>query len=208
MLMLSGFYFTQAQFVKGDKYLSGSFSGHMNDQDINDQDGVESYSINFAPSFYRFKTDKKATGFKILLGFNYSKQFTPSNTMRSRYGNIGAGLFSQNYFGLGKGFFMVIEKGVNGTFSLGSNDILSMPTSNSDFTAYSVNLYLTPGVGYKLTDRLLVGLNLNSILSIGYAHTVIKSSSSTVKNDALNISSGLNNTSVGNVGITFGWKIK
>jgi hypothetical protein len=48
-----------AQFAKGEKYLSGSFSGYMNDYDINDHDGMESYSISFAPAFSNLSQPKK-----------------------------------------------------------------------------------------------------------------------------------------------------
>ena len=197
-----------AQFTIGEKYLSGAIAGHLADLDLNDNDGVESYSIHFSPAIHTFRSDKKAFGIKALLGYQYGKSSTPTAVTKHRQGTIGAGLFWQNYINLNKGFYLVMEKGFNGAFISGSDDVISGPVSDADITAYNINLYLTPGIGYKLTNRLIVGLNLNNILAIGYTHSVNKTATSKSKSDALSVFSGLNNTNLGSVGINFGWKLK
>jgi hypothetical protein len=74
-----------AQFAKGEKYLPGSFSGYMNDYDMNDHDGMESYSISFAPAFSKFVSAKKAVGLKILVGYQYNKIYSLILTGRDQH---------------------------------------------------------------------------------------------------------------------------
>jgi hypothetical protein len=199
---------TNAQFTKGEKYLSGFFSGSLQENDLNDNNGVESFNLFLSPSFHKFKTDKKASGFKILIGFNQFIYYNSPTITRQRMGTVGAGLFSQNYVNLNKDFYLVLEKGFSGAISFGNNKTLTVPTSSYDLTSYNVNLYLTPGIGYKLTDRLIIGLNFSNALSLSYTHSVTEYPSGKSRTDALNFLSSLNNTSLGSVGINFGWRLK
>jgi hypothetical protein len=196
-----------AQFSKGEKYLSGSFSGQVNDYDLNDHAGTDSYSISFAPAFSRFVSAKKAVGLKIMAAYQYSKAYNPDITTQ-RSTQFGLGIFSQNYLNLNKGFYLLLEKGISGIVGLGSNDIANNPAASSDLTQYSLGIYLAPGIGYKLSDRLIIGLNLGSIISANYTHSKIKYPNYSAKNDALQVFSSLNNINLGSVGITFGWKLK
>jgi hypothetical protein len=144
---------------------------------------------------------------KILAGYQYNKIYSP-DINRQRSTQFGLGVFSQNYLNLNKDFYLFLEKGMSGSVSLGSNDIINNPAASSDITTYSLSLYLTPGIGYKLSDRLIIGLNLGNIISANYTHSKIKYPASSAKNDGFLLSTSLNNINVGNVGITFGWKLK
>lgn len=209
LFILSGFFvcIADAQFTKGEKYLSGSFYSHFNDYDLNDHDGTESVSILFSPSFSKFVSGKKAIGLKVNTGYQYGKMYS-SDTTRSTLGQLGVGVFSQNYLDLKKGFYLLLEKGITGNVALSHINVINAPSANSDLTSYSLSVYLTPGIGYKLSDRLIVGLNLGSIISAGYTHTKVKYTTSTARINSLQVFSSLNNINLGSVGITFGWKLK
>jgi hypothetical protein len=200
-----------AQFSAGDKYLSGSFSAGWakNTPSNNEQ---KQFNLAFSPAFTKFKTDKKATGFRILTMYGESKSTNGVNTQKLNQYGLGAGVFSQNYFPLGKGFYFFAEKGIEATYANAKVTQSSLPSNEVLTQGYSASIYLKPGIGYKLTNRLLLNLEFANILNLTYGHSktenTVGATKTVDKNTSLNFGSSLNNISLGDLGITFAWKLK
>jgi len=200
-----------AQFSAGDRYLSGSFSAGWakNNPSNNEQ---KQFNIAFSPAFTKFKTDKKASGFRLLTMYGENKSTSGSNTQKTNQYGLGASIFSQNYFSLGKGFYFFAEKGIRASYSNAKTTQSAFASNKIVTEGYSASIYLKPGVGYKLTDRLLLNLEFGDILNLGYGHTKTENTTGAVKtvdkNTSVNLASSLNNLSLGDLGITFAWKLK
>lgn len=201
-----------AQFKAGDRYLSGSFSFNGGKSEQSSSYNTKQFNIGFSPSFTKFKTDKKASGFKLFAGYGENKNISGSNTQSTDQVNLGAGIFSQNYFSLGNNFYFFLEKGISTGYSWSKTKESAFATNKVISTGYSATLYLKPGVGYKLTDRLIVNLNFMDFAALTYGHsnteTTTGTTTTTMKNNSFGLSSGLSNVSLGDLGITFGWRLK
>ncbi|HEX6914437.1 MAG TPA: hypothetical protein VF145_04310 [Chitinophagaceae bacterium] len=216
LLMLPVFAFVtsaRAQFTKGDRYLGGYASFNYSNDDLNTSNGQKNFYIAFSPSFTRFKTDRKATGFRFTLGYENNKtKFTFGEQKREDW-LAQAGLFGLRIFPLGKGFYLSTEAGGNIGYRNSNNTTVAAPGDRDKRNEYNVNGYFTPGLGYKLTDRLVLGVNLNSVVGIGYSHVESRytnPSGVTTKQqaDRLSLFSSLNNTTVGQLGFSFMWKLR
>ncbi len=202
---------TNAQFSAGDKYLSGSFSTgwSKNNPSNNEQ---KQFNIAFSPAFTKFKTDKRASGFRLLTMYGESKSISGSNIQKTNQYGLGAGVFGQNYFSLGKGFYFFAEKGIRASYSHSKVSQSAFASNVIVTQGYSASIYLKPGVGYKLTDRLLLNLEFGDILKLGYGHSKTENTTGATKtvdkNTSINLGSSLNNMSLGDLGITFAWKLK
>ncbi len=200
-----------AQFSAGDKYLGGSFSaGWANNKPGNNEQ--KQFNIGFSPSFTKFKTDKKAVGFKLITLYGENKSISGINTQKLTQYGLGAGVFSQNYFTLGKGFYFFAEKGIEATYAHSKATQSAFANNEIVTQGYSASIYLKPGVGYKLTDRLLLNLEFGNIIDLTYGHSKTENKTGTTttteKNNSLSFGSSLNNISLGDLGITFAWKLK
>lgn len=194
-----------AQFTQGDKYLSGSVSFNLNKTETSTGIDQKQLFIGFSPSFTKFKTTKKAAGFRLFASYGRSTFVNQFNTSEIHQQGIGLGVFSQNYLLLGKGFYLLAEKGIK------LNYLLSKTLPDNRSTEYSATLYVTPGIGYKLSNRLLINLEFNDLINVSFTHqkNVNNNSSTPVVSHGNYFSffSGLNNGSLGNLGINFGWKL-
>lgn len=202
-----------AQFTKGDKYLGGSFQFKITDQDVSDNSSTDDLSIFISPSFTKFKSDRRATGFRLITGYQYNKNNNGGVHSEFSGWHLGAGIFAQRYLLLGKGFFLAGEYGANLATFMGQTEFtIPTPPITIDVDTYTLSLYFTPHLGYKLSERLLIGLNFSNIAAIDVVHHRYKNQSSTgtsrFKNTSMNLSSSLNNTSLGNLAINFAWKLR
>lgn len=213
MLMVVGGYFTQAQYAKGDRYLGGSASIYHSKEEFGN-DKRRSIGFNIAPSFMKFKTEKFALGFKVSGIYDNTKNESVAGTVSGNSYGIGAGIFGFHVLPIGKGFFLAAETGINGGYIKGKTD--NRPVNNIMFEASEVNVagYITPSLGYKITNRLIVGVNFANLLRLGYSSgkqeitNFATNTTTTAKRSGINLTSNFNNTSVGQLGITFGLKLK
>lgn len=201
---------SHAQFSKGDKYLGGVVAIHVSENEYSTS-GNKSFSATLAPSFTRFKSERRASGFKLAAGYYKSKFGIPGNPSEISGWNFGAGLLWQRYLLLGKGFYLVGEYGFNGTY--GTRNTSQTNTSfSSDSESYGVNFYLTPGFGYKISNRLLMGLSFSNVALIHYTHEKNTDNNggiiSKTSNNNYGFSSSVNTYALSNLGLNFAWKLK
>jgi hypothetical protein len=117
----------------------------------------------------------------------------------------------KEYTPLGKNFYFSLEKGVLGDVSWGKNINSSVPDTRSKFDGYSLTAYLTPAIGYKLTNRLIASISLNDIVELGYNHqkdeNTVSGVTTVTKTNGFSLGSSLATGPIGNLGFTLGWKI-
>lgn len=201
----------KAQFSAGDRLLGGSVS-------FNGQKGTPSgsdskqFNFGIAPSFTHFKSATKADG--VRFNVNYGEQKIVTGVNYQKADNLGLGLtfFNQRYFTLGKGFYFLVEKGITAGYTFSKVRQSAFAINEIKTQGFSGTLYLRPAVGHKITDRLFINLDLGNLAALTYGHTktenTVGSTTTTDKNDAVSFYSTLNNLSLGDVAITFAWKLK
>ncbi len=201
-----------AQFKAGETYLTGSVSLNSDKTTSPSSPDIKSFGFEFSPAFIKFNTDKKATGFRFISGYSKSNTTFGITLQEAKQYTIGAGIFAHQYYSLGNNFYFLLEPGASFTYGSGKNVTTSVSTvTTTENKIYGVRAYLTPGIGYKLTDRFFMNLNFNNILALSYIHqdskTTVMNNTTTSKSNSFGFQSSLNNTSVGNLGITFGWRL-
>jgi len=214
ILLVPGFYFTHAQFAKGDRYLGGSATIYYNHEEFTPNDKRKSIGFNLAPSFMKFRSEKFALGFKVSGNYDNTRNENTGGSISGNSYGFGGGIFGLHVLPIGKGFFLSAETGINAGYAWGKTD--NRPVTNVLHKGSEINFaaYVIPAFGYKLSNRLIVGLNFSNLLRIGFSNSQSEitnfssGTTHTTSRGGINIASNFNNTSVGNLGITFGWKLK
>lgn len=198
--------YSNAQFSKGDKYISGGISfSHAKTESLSEQKNT---SFSFSPAFIKFRSEKKAVGFA--LSFAHIRQETdaviPQNTKRY---TAGAEVFIQNILPLGKGFYVYAQPGVAASYGWGTS-VSSGTTWENKWKSYGVAAYLTPGIGYKFSNRLLAAISFNNAVLASYSHISEEDaiSNNTSKGNSFSLSSGLFNSQIGNLGFSLAYKLR
>lgn len=201
-----------AQFTAGDKYLTGSIGFNSSKTSSNPNSEVKSFGLEFSPAFIRFRTENKAIGFRLLSGYSHAETTSGTNHDDSKQYNIGAGFFAQRYFSLGSKFYFLLEPGISLAYGSTKNIQSAFAVTTMESKVYGARAYVTPGIGYRLTDRFIMNLNFTNIVSLSYLYqkseTTVANNTSGSKSNSFGFQSSLNNTSIGNLGITFGWRLK
>jgi len=215
LILASSFFISisQAQFTKGDKLLGGSFgigygSSKTGDADKNTQKG---FSIGLSPSYAWFTSSTTALGFKLNGSYGHSKSDGTLPTSSGHSSAYGGSLFFQKYKNLDSRLSLYAEFGASGSYSSSTSKTLySGQTSESKGSSWNAGVYVTPGILYKLTQRLLLDVSLNSLLSFNYGKG--KSSDqngNSYKSSGFSIGSSFNNSSTATgVGVGFKWLLK
>ena len=201
-----------AQFVSGDKYLTGTIGFNSSKITSDPNAEVKSSGFEFSPAFIRFRSDNKAIGFRLLSGYSHAETSSGTNHEDSKHYNIGAGIFAQRYFSLGNRFYFLVEPGISLAYGSTKNTQSAFAVTTTENKIYGARVYITPAIGYKLTNRLIMNLNFTNMLALSYTHqkseTKVANTTSASRSNAYAFQSSLNNTSVGNLGITFGYRLK
>lgn len=191
--------------------MGGSMNLYVSDLDVNNSD-IEAFTVSLAPTLTRFKSERKASGFNVSAGYSTSTTGTSGNISEYSRWEFGAGLFWQRYLLLGKGFYLFGEYGFNASYVTGWQNYNTFPVNTSDFKRYGAAAYLTPGFGYKLSNRLLLGLQFSHIGLIHFTHERSEDENggvrTTNRRNNFGLSSSVNTNSLGNLGINFAWKLK
>jgi len=204
----------RAQFNPGEKYLSGTFNIGYNNREQGGED-YHSFSFYFSPSFSKFKTAKKATGFRVLFTLLDNKSWSGSVTTNTTNSSLGLGVFNQHILPLGGRFYLSLENGINATYINGEVDYSSAltiplpPPANSH--GYTINAYLTPEAGVKLSNRWVAAINFNNILQVGFQRVRQESingiANSGYKETTVYLNSGISDRAVGQLGVRFAWRL-
>jgi hypothetical protein len=214
MLLICCFSTAKAQFSAGDRYLVGSGMISYSDNNNNNNASTnKAFGIRFSPAIITFKSERKATGVKLILGYNNYRNETGTLIVRDNHYTAGVGLLRMNTYALGKGFFLFLESGVQASVTAGYGKDNNTPPNKSRFTRIDASAYAAPGIGYKITERLVMSLCIDSLAVIGYSHTSVKNTSSIGTVSQYQYSNGyflsaLNNSAVAQLSVRLAFRLK
>lgn len=210
-LILAAFicFTAKSQFTAGDRYITDSVSARFG---ITTGSGSKQiyYHIGIGPGFLKFKSNKKAEGIRILASYGQVRTFNNGVLARRiEFISAGAVFFKQNYLSLGKGFYVFLEEGINARFDQMKQSDIPFTVSNYISKDYKVSLYATPAIGYKLSDRLIINLNLKDLLNLSYDQSKIESGGPEIRKQRVwDFFTSLSNRPLNFLGVSFGWKLK
>lgn len=217
-----------AQFATGQKLIGPSLRFNIGSNTYNQMNTTSTATerktnnagVGLGFDALKFKTAKKATGFRLSYSFNntttkdadvlptYKETFKQTSSDHS----IGAGYVVRNIIPIKNKFNFYYEWVLFGSYGFGTTkqDYLTTNTNYKwDNTSFNGTFYITPGFTYHLKPNLLIDAALNNIGSIGY--TSSKSKSTQNNNSYENKSSGFSASSslaAGNLLNSFSFSIK
>ncbi len=160
-----------AQFNKGNLLIGGTLSYSsfkLNSASVSSEQEFDSGVFDFSIG--------KAVKENELFGININ--YSPNlNTANYGYGNVtirtsnyGIGVFYRLYKNIGKEFFIFGEAGAA---YVGSTTSTKDSSGNkiSTGTSYGGNIYLTPGIAYKISKKFFLELSIPQLFLVSYSST-------------------------------------
>jgi hypothetical protein len=201
LAFFSNTYIANGQIQKGSVLLGGQI--YASGSDIKYSASQQQPNNNFKQTYINLSIGK-AFNENSIYGFNVSYAPTSATNFYNQLGfgnlrqySIDAGVFYRKYKQLGHDFYLFAEAGLLFQYTQQTfTDSLGHSLSSSKQPL--VEIYLTPGISYKLLKKLHVELSIPYLAAIGYAVTTTQTSRQKqfLFNTSLN-SRGLYNLSVG-----------
>lgn len=130
---------------------------------------------------------------------NYYNGSYYANTKQDRY-NLG--VFFRNYKKLAKDFYFFGELGAGYNGSK-QTDVNLPGNSQVRYTQAGAELYLTPGISYRVFKKLQLELVIPQIAGLQYGVTKMTSQTSNSKQDQFQFNTNLNSSLLSNLGLGF-----
>lgn len=197
----------QAQFNSGQKLLGGSMSFYSVTQSSVGE--TKNTAVAFSPTIAKFTSSNVLKGIGVYYRYSQSENILAGNTQtKSTNHEMGLSIFSQRFYSLGKDFYFTLNKAgrvgyVTGKSFDGTND--------SRNKGFSVSGSLTPGISYRIHERLLLDLSINDLIGVyyNYSESVVDlPGSSKSTNNSFGFATSLQNGMLSNVGVGFRWFLK
>jgi hypothetical protein len=191
---------SEAQFTKGSILLGGqlSFSSSSADYNPNPNPNANTTYGNFNISVGKAIHENAVYGLDIT--YTYSTYGTGSQGSSNNY--YGIGLFYRKYKDLGKEFFLFGQAGVN---YLGSTQ--SGPDINGNKITISTSnggqLYLYPGIAYRISNKFFLELTIPELFSINYSSTKTTYPGPDIVNHQFAVTTSLSSNPLTELGIGF-----
>jgi hypothetical protein len=195
-----------AQFSKGNVLLGGTlaFSGNSSNNNSYDQNAHSGY---FNISLGKAVQENTVIGISLYYQPFYTNNYYYNNQPAVPYSNngYGAGIFYRKYKNLGKEFYIFGEAGAGyqGATQTGKNESgtkVLMGSSNGG------NLYLMPGIAYKISKQFFLELTIPNIFYAHYTSTSTTTTqpvNETIKSNEFSVGTSLNAGLLSSVGIGF-----
>lgn len=199
-----------AQFETGQKVIGGNIGFSVGKDEAPYSYGYTSNFANIAvnPSFSKFRKPNLLKGIELSYSYQYWKsKSTQTTDVSRRYNNsIGISCFAQRFFPLTGKLFFTMKTTVGVGYQFGTDFTTTNSVENkTKNTGFGGGLTVAPGLSYRLSNRFLFDAYLSNLLYLTYSHLEMKSGQSTRVSNKVDLSSGLSNTNLGNVGLGFRW---
>lgn len=196
-----------AQIKKGAILLGGQISyADANANYSATQPDLKSRSANFNVSVGKAFKENKILGVSVSYGhfnsdYNYNGN-TYTNIISNRY---NFDFFYRQYMKLAKDFYFFGELGAG--YVGGNETDTDIPgNSKTKYTESGAELYLTPGIAYRIYKKLQVELLIPQIAGVNYIvqkRTLSANNPSDYRQDQLRINTNLNSSLLSNLGLGF-----
>ena len=201
LLILSSSQIVLAQ-LEGQKFISGTASVNFSNTNSDLQESSNNYGYNFDIGLGKFKTDTRASGWKISTSLAGSKQnfltYVNGNPINTEKNGI-------NGFGIGVGHFWQFYKHFNEKAGIYAGPEINARYNNSKtyqttsngsalgenkINTLTLSAGLSAGLYYKLSQKWWVTANiaLSDFVSVDYSHlkSSVESSNNTTAQKTLN----------------------
>lgn len=172
------------QINKGSIFLGGDIGGSIQQTTKNGITYTEQKGIVIAPIYGKAVGDNLIVGSKLLFQYIDEKFPGTSNTtpeIKQKQPFYGLAIFLRKYKSIGSSsFYVFAEGGVSYLYSsFKKENTTTLETQNTKVS--TANLYIYPGVAYKLNNRLQLESGFINLLRLSYSHqkNILKSSTTT-----------------------------
>lgn len=221
LLLLTAFlcvaFFAEAQFVTGQKLISGQFGFYFNNTDVASTPGTSNqiFSFSFSPSFSRFKSPTLIIGGGLYYAYNRYHNFigNPQSELSQSSHTMGLFVNRTKLESLAKKFYFTYT----GTASANYQTSHPFFPSGSSFTwqdYYGATVSGSIGLLYELSPRFLLSWELSNLVAVSYRYQVetgkLANGTTSYKNVSNNVSllTNLSGFNLGNVGIGVRYMLK
>lgn len=195
---------TSAQIKKGATFLGGQISFYNSNTDFNTaQSNQKNKYAYFNVSVGKALKENSVLGLYVSYGHNKVDNFYNGNTFgNSKLDRYNVGVFYRQYKRLAKDFYIFGELG--GGY-LGSNQTDADLNGNNKvkYTQSGGELYLTPGVSYRVYKKLQLELLIPQIAGIQYSVNKTTSLANNSKQDKFQFNTNLNASLLSSLGLGF-----
>ena len=179
---------SKAQFTKGQKLVGPSLSFGFGDNKFesvsNNQpvvDKSKSFNVDVGVSSIKMKTESVGWGVGLNYGFNsFNRNYIQTNISNEKGNNHSINLsgFKRNFIPIKPKFNFYYDIGAIASIGFGDGSAtytnVTPPYSSVKTNDYGLRTYITPGFTYTIKKNLLIEAALNNIGSIGYNHSIRK----------------------------------
>jgi hypothetical protein len=204
LLITFSCFLANAQFKKGDVLAGGTLSySSTKSTMVDNPDDQKSNTGNFNISLGKALKENTVFGVNISYQPHSVTSGSGANWTRDRTDGYGISIFYRMYRNLGKEFYLFGEAGggyIGSTSSLKdrAGDKLSTGTSSGG------QIYVTPGIAYKISSKFFLELSIPQIFSAAYTSAKTKSGSAvTASSDDFSIGANINSNPLNSLGIGF-----
>jgi hypothetical protein len=196
--------FANAQFTKGSALLGGlvSFSSNQSSSDYTpEKSGTKNGNFNISLG----KAVRENAVLGIFVNYQYMeyKYGITNGPYKISSNGYGIGVFYRLYKNLGKEFYLFGEAG-GGYQGGNSTNYDSLGQKSSSGNSYGGQIYLYPGIAYKISKKFFVELSIPQLFNINYSSTKYESGTATVStNDNFYINANLNSNPLSSLGFGF-----
>ena len=153
-----------AQFQKGNILLGGDLSYATNTSSVTNTPGQTNSGGPFNISLGKAIKENTIVGVNLLYSTN-TNDYQVGKYVSNGY---GIGVFYRVYKNLGKDFYFFGQAGAEYDGSTAySKDSTGHKSNNT--TMNGGNIYLTPGIAYKLSKKFFMELSIPQVFSVGYS---------------------------------------
>jgi hypothetical protein len=198
---------SEAQFTPGQKLLGGnlSFSAGSGEGITNSPKG---WGINISPKIGFVKDKNTVYGFSLSYFYQgYKSAGSTAQEYKTMAQAVNAGVFVQKIKWLGEKWFIYGEGGVTGGINNQKTYFTADKNKKNKIDGWNAGVYITPGVSYLVTKKLLIDLRLQQLIYAGFSKQTAKNPESGLTTyhggKSFSVSSDLNNNTLGNIGIGF-----
>ncbi len=208
--------FASAQFTEqGQKVLSANFDfqNSSNNSSVLPQNKNDATGFALGLSVGKFVKKNVLSTFSFSYGNTVSKEISPTNSKNNNVNNYGIAYGRAYYKEIAKKLYFGIGGTIGATYAH-TRYTESATTDMSKSESYNINLSISPGISYQLTDRFLISLAANSsFLGINYAYNKTKyiqgnQTVSTGTSNAFSFNGGFHGSLLGNFGFGFSYLLK
>ncbi len=204
LLTINCFLFANGQ-IKKDAILLGGQIFYTNST-INDLGSQN--STTFKRSIYNLSVGKSYKE-NTFYGFNasyspysYSNNYSGSTYPNEKTHEVALGIFFRNYKPLAKDLYFFTEAGLS-YMNVSQENSDTLGASSGTIKQNGGQLYLTPGISYKIFNNLHLEIIIPNILSIQYSNTKVITREQQYSRDNFSFNTSLNSNALSNLRVGY-----